>query len=216
MAASLTESQLRRVYYHVFLPPQLRQASDEDTSISSDLISVTLDALKKLPGPLTAAKTCAITAIENLKDINSLPEGVVSEKDLCRILIALADGESAPIHVCCQNAAVLVTRENRTLVFEAFELSPLNSQVLAAKGRLIRSFPGAAVAIAAEQHDSCPSLPVIANTLSTMSAESVTRMQPESFKGGIKHEEHRDTADPALVTELFIGFLRGFGESSSC
>jgi hypothetical protein len=46
-----------------------------------------------------------------------------------------------------QNAAILVTRKQDKLVFETFELSPLNSAVISVKGRLTRSFPGATVAV---------------------------------------------------------------------
>ncbi|KAM0718943.1 hypothetical protein Q7P37_006015 [Cladosporium fusiforme] len=211
MAASLEADELRRVYHHVFLPPQLPQESDEESAINSDLLRITLDALKQLPDSSPPATTRAITAMENLRDINSLPQTAVSEKDLCRILTTLADGQSAPVHIGCQNAAVLATRNKHTLVFEAFEFSPRNAQVLSTKGRLIRHFPGVTIAIDARQNECPPPVSVIAHTLSTMSSEYVARMQPQSYKAGMKHEEHRDTGDPALATELFMAFLRGFG-----
>jgi hypothetical protein len=209
MAKHLDGEALRRVYHHVFLPPKLPQQAD-DTSDDA-LVKVTLGALEKLADNENLALCNAIASIKHLNDINSLPGAVVSESQLVRILTTLPDGRSAPIHVGSQNAAVVVTRKQDDLIFETFELSPSSSEVLAAKGRLIRSFPAASVAIDTTTHRCSSLIPVIANTLSTMSKEAVPGMQPESHKAGGKHEEHRDTTHPAIVTELFMGFLNGFG-----
>jgi hypothetical protein len=54
-------------------------------------------------------------------------------------------------------------------------------------------------------------LTFIAETLTTMSHGEMPGMQPESTKAGAKHGEYRNTTHPAAVTELFVGFLRGYG-----
>jgi hypothetical protein len=117
------------------------------------------------------------------------------------------------VHIREQNAAVIATRQQETLVFETFELSPSNETVIAAKGRLIRCFPGPAVCLDTQSHPGL--LQVIAQTLSSMSHGVVLEMQPVIVKATNIHEEFRDTTKPGLVTELFVGFLRGFGESAS-
>jgi hypothetical protein len=48
-----------------------------------------------------------------------------------------------------------------------------------------------------------------------MSHRVVSEMQPVIVKATNTHEEFRDTTKPGAVTELFVGFLRGFGESAS-
>ena len=213
MARELDEEELRRIYHHVFLPPQLPQNSDEDKygDVNRQLVCATLDALRRLPGPVADSISNAITAIKNLKDINSFERAAVSELQLSHILSDLEDGQSAPVHIGSQNAAVMVTRKQDELVFEAFELSPLSSKTLSARGRLIRSFPGTSIAINTTVHQCSALMPVVANTISTMCIEAVPSMQPLSHKTGKKHGEHRDTTSPAVVTELFMGFLRGFG-----
>lgn len=213
MAKQLGENELRRVYHHVFLPPKLPQDSDGDNNsdLNRQLVCATLEGLGRLPGPAAHPITSAITAIKNLKDINSLELAAASELQFSRTLSGLKDGQSAPVYIGSQNAAVLATRKQDELVFEAFELSPVSSEILSARGRLVRSFPGSSIAVNTTVHQCSALMPVIANTLSTMGIEAVPSMQPLSHKSGKKHGEHRDTTNPALVTELFMGFLRGFG-----
>lgn len=212
MASNLLPYKVRQVCHHVFLPPQLPQESEEYSNVNFDLLSVITNALGQLPHPISPAVNCAITAIKNLASINSLRDASISESNLSRILNALETGDCAPIFVGSQNAAILVTRTSDELVFEAFELSPSNSALLSTKGRLIRKFPAISVAVDIGVHQTSDLAPVISQTLSTMSSECVTGMQPETSKSGIKHEEFRDTTNPAVVTDLFFGFLKGIGK----
>lgn len=144
-------------------------------------------------------------------NVNCLKASTASEPHLHETLNALASGDCVPVFVGSQNTAVLVTRMEDELLFEAFELSPPNSAVMSAKGRLVRSSPGLALTVDTKIHHTSDVGLVVAQTLSTMSSENVAGMQPETMKSGIKHEEFRDTTNPALVTELFFGFLKGFG-----
>lgn len=217
MAKPLTADELCLLYHHIFLPPQLPQESDEAEPVCKLILQLSLDALRALQSShqneYPVAVAIAITALENLQAANSLDQGATSESELSRILTTLEDGQTAPVLVGHQNAAILCTKNGHSLVFEAFELSPSNSEVMKASGRLIRHFPGATVAINAIMHAEL--LPVVAKTLSTMCHGAVPEMQPRSSKAGDKHEEHRDTTDPAIVTELFIGFLRGLGDAAN-
>lgn len=213
MAKALSEVELRRVYHHMFLPPQLPQQSEHTTEVTTHLIRLTLDALrahlKLLPNESSPALRNAIIAIQNLSAVNNLGHGATSESELLRTLANLANGHSAPVFIRQQNAAALVTRQDDYLIFETFELSPSNSAVLSERGRLIRCFPGSTIAVDTQQRPGL--LKIIAETLASMSHSPMPGMQPETTKSGAKHEEHRDTTHPAAVTELFVGFLRGFG-----
>jgi hypothetical protein len=155
MAKALSQEQLKRVYYHVFLPPDLPHASDEGTDIDLVLIRLTTEALSALPqlysGDEAAAIGKAITAIKNLKSV-TLQHGGINDSELLRVLGSLTEGQSIPVHIREQNAAVIATRQQETLVFETFELSPSNETVIAAKGRLIRCFPGPAVCLDTQSH----------------------------------------------------------------
>ncbi|KAM0708220.1 hypothetical protein Q7P35_004870 [Cladosporium inversicolor] len=213
MAFRLGKRELEGVYQHVFLPPKLPQ--EVDGTSDSALINITLNALAKLSDDNDPVLCNAITAIKNLKAINSLPNAAVSESQLTQILTSLPSGRTAPVHVTSQNSAVLATRKQDELVFEVFELSPLSSRVMTAKGRLVRSFPGTAVSVNTKSRSLGDFIPVVANTLSTMCKEAVASMQPITYKAGTKHGEGRDTTNPAIVTELFFAFLRGVGSPVS-
>jgi hypothetical protein len=214
MAKTLDGAELQRLYHHIFLPPQLPQASDDATGVDIQLIDLTLAALSEIqqlhPTESAASIDSAITAIKNLKAVNSFARGGTSEAELFRVLHGLCDGHSAPVLIHQQNAAIISTRRQERLVFETFELSPTNQAVVSTKGRLTRCFPGPTVALNTESHPGL--LQIIAQTLSSMSHGVMPGMQPVIVKAGAKHDELRDTTDPAAVTELFVGFLRGFGE----
>lgn len=158
-------TELRRVYQHVFLPPDLPQSAEESANLDRMLLASTRNALENFPGSVTIAVDNAVAAIKNLQvaSTNSIA-------DLCQALNTLADGHTVPIHVRSQNAGVLITRKRDDLVFESFELSPTNSAVLAAKGRLTRCFPAVAVAVDNNAHPHHELNPVIARTLHTLSS----------------------------------------------
>ena len=85
MATTLNDDELRRVYHHTFLPPQLPQASDDKTNANAHLINLTLEALRAykqlLPKESPSSLEGAITAIKNLKAVNSLKRGGTSESE---------------------------------------------------------------------------------------------------------------------------------------
>jgi hypothetical protein len=216
MAKALSQDQLERVYHHVFLPSKLPHASDEGSDIDLNLLRLTTEALSALPpllsGNEAAAISKAITAIKNLKAV-ILVHGGISESELFRILDSLADGQSVPVLIREQNAAVIATREQERLVFETFELSPSNEAVVTTKGRLVRCFPGPAVCLDTRSHPGL--LQVIAQTLTSLSHGVVPEMQPTIVKAGATHKELRDTTIPAAVTEFVVRFLQPLGEAAS-
>ncbi|KAF2437256.1 hypothetical protein P171DRAFT_459255 [Karstenula rhodostoma CBS 690.94] len=121
------------------------------------------------------------------------------------------DGQTTAIKVSAQNAAVLITREKTQLVFETFELSADNKSVQSARGRLVRDFPANAIAIDSALLLEADFSNILTKTLSTMSQQKVPEMQAHSKKTGAAHEEDRDTSRPAVVSEMFLGMLRGIG-----
>ncbi|POS70805.1 hypothetical protein DHEL01_v210801 [Diaporthe helianthi] len=211
---SVTVDEVQRVVHHVFLPPQLPQKADEESEIT--LINTTLWVLGRLrsvllpQSPLESLEN-AIALLVNIKAINSLPGGKIDEIALRKTLASLPVGRSLAANVSSQNAAVLITRRQDELVFEVFELSPLDADVVQTEGRLTRTFPGQAVAVPAKILDQPDFVTMVANTLSTMSCQQVPGMQPQSLKSGQLHDELRDTANPAMVSELFMGVLAGIG-----
>ena len=121
-----------------------------------------------------------------------------------------------PLYVREQNAGVLITKVAGRVLFEVFEISPADQAIMATKGRLRRSFPGAAVALEESDFQKRQFQETIAHTLAEMSRHPVEAMQPKVKKSGNVLHEDRDTNHPGMVSELFIGFLRSIGEAVRC
>lgn len=115
-----------------------------------------------------------------------------------------------PLHINKQNAGIIFSNTGSGVVFEAFELSPLNEAVMSTQGRLRRSFPGPAVTIPTEVFDDPELQSTLAKTLSTMSVQPGIGMIPTVRKSRNEVQETRDTTHPGLVTELLLSFLGPF------
>ena len=208
---------IQGIVHHVFLPPKLPQKADDDSEIA--LINTTLAALESLRqllhGTSATALNNAVTLLENIKAINSLPGGKTDETQAKKKLLSLGVGQTLAVKINAQNAAVLITRWQNELIFEEFELSPQNKAVVGTKGRLTRTFPGLAVSVDAHLLDERDFTEMIASTLATMCRQEAPGMQPQSKKAQALHDEHRDTASPAMVSELLFGLLRGIGKSTT-
>jgi hypothetical protein len=204
---------LQRVVNHVFLPPKLPQSADETSD--GALLDATLSALSSLSSQLLPDTDLvsirhATVLLKNMKA--SMPSGKIEEPGLLKVLLSLTDGQTVAVKVGAQNAAVLITRRAEELVFEAFELSAQDEHVIATKGRLVRTFPGLAVATSVNLLLDSDFSTMVVNTLSTMCSQQVPEMQPKSYKDSKQQDEERDTTNPAMVTELFMGVLVGIGK----
>ncbi|TKA22406.1 hypothetical protein B0A50_07912 [Salinomyces thailandicus] len=212
MAGNFDKEEFVGIFHHVFLPPQLPQKADDKSDIP--LLRMIVTALSDLQAilPRAIAIGNALEALKALQIVNSLPDGAISEPALSQRLEALRTGQVIPVHVRSQNAAIMITCKTDQVVFEEFELSPANEAVMTTKGRLIRTFPGLAVAVDAGEFKLTDLASTVGHTLATMCQQPVPEMQPQSKKAGSSNDELRDTTMPAAVSELFFGFLRGFGQ----
>jgi hypothetical protein len=91
---------------------------------------------------------------------------------------------------------------------EAFELSPQNEAVNSTVGRLQRQFPGPSFILDRATFNAPGLQDTIAQTLATMSHQSVAGTKPKVKKARQEHDEDRDTTNPKMVTEFFAAFLR--------
>ena len=111
-----------------------------------------------------------------------------------------------------QNAGLIVRRFSDQISFESFELAPTNEAVTQTRGRLLRSFPGPAVAIRWElildPHFGEP----LVEFLVKLDGETPEEVQPIVMKSGSKTIEPRDTVHPRFITEMLTGFLRAVGQ----
>lgn len=107
-------------------------------------------------------------------------------------------------------------KERETIIVDdAFEVSSTSAAVIAAKGPLVRRFPGQSVAIPHSMIDDNTFCPNIAEELFKLSAKIVPEMQPKSTKSKNFVSEERDTIHPGLVTEGLMTQLLAFGEHNN-
>ncbi|KAL4994276.1 hypothetical protein BDV10DRAFT_189152 [Aspergillus recurvatus] len=200
------------LFHHVFLPPKLPQKDDYNARYELILLDTVIDTLKKfrtlVPNQHRQVLGPVITMIARLREIHG-SRGDLSEGKLKEALQKLdAKGGILPVHVRCQNAAVLMTRDDDAIHVEAFELSPQNEAVNSTVGRLQRQFPGPSLVLDQATFNAPGLQDTLAQTLATMSRQSVAGTKPKVKKACQEHDEDRDTTDPKMVTEFLAAFLR--------
>ncbi|GAA93193.1 similar to An08g12160 [Aspergillus luchuensis IFO 4308] len=198
--------------HHVFLPPKLPQEDDYNASHESALLDGVIDALALFQeyshgqeSEVVDSVKVMLTRLRATRDCH----GDVNHVELQKALEELENsGGALPVHVRCQNAAVLMTRHSDSIHVETFELSPRNEAVNTTVGRLQRQFPGPTFALDRAVFNEPNMQTTIAHALESMSRQPAPGTKPKVKKARQEHDENRDTTDPMLVTELFTSFLR--------
>jgi len=117
------------------------------------------------------------------------------------------------MHIRAQNAALIVRRLalSDLIQFEVFEVSPLNTNVMTAEGKLLCSYPGPAIQVSAATFmDEC-FLRELSSFLIQMDVD-VLDSTPTTFKAGSVVNEVRETVHPRYISGLLVGILRGYGQ----
>lgn len=112
-----------------------------------------------------------------------------------------------PLHIAAQNAGVIITQNEDSIVLEAFELSPTNEAAMGTIGRLQRRFPASAVSIPIKRFRESGFVQAFTDTLEKMSRQEVAEAKPKISKKGESQIEERDTTDPFLVTDFLHAVL---------
>ncbi|KAF7560418.1 hypothetical protein G7046_g3736 [Stylonectria norvegica] len=208
---------VRYVTNHVFLPPALPGGNDYDADNDTALVKSVHSSLKSFKKQVPKSKEKAVDLACSMVDklCRSRDEfGFLSETNTTEVLGALLPGETVPLHIKAQNAAVLVRHDTSNIVFEVFELLPSNEAVVSTRGRLLRHFPQAAVSVTLEKFREDGFVFALSAMLSKLSRQAVVEAEPERAGSGNLLSEQHDTTDPRLVTELLISFLQANGSSA--
>lgn len=110
-----------------------------------------------------------------------------------------------------QNAGIMMRKFRDNTVFESFEISPPAAIVMAAKGKLVCSYPGPAIAIPSEYANDPRFCEELASYLEQMDVD-ILDSAAKTKKAGSTVVEERDTAHPRYITQLLTGILHGIGE----
>ncbi|KFA75787.1 hypothetical protein S40288_09660, partial [Stachybotrys chartarum IBT 40288] len=214
MATFKATAALRSIINHVFLPPHLPSGEDGMSWIAElfELIHASLQDFRLLHDEAEADFVRqAMVAMHSL-DQSRDRFGAISAHDVTELFSRMRQEDGpVPLHVVAQNAGILVRSTPSQVVFETFELSPSNTAVYSTPGRLRRYFPDAAVAVPFETFEDSEVIKVIAQTLATMSHQSVSEMQPRAMKAKRNQIEERGTVKPFIVNHLFLAIIRSIG-----
>jgi hypothetical protein len=117
------------------------------------------------------------------------------------------------MHIRAQNAAVIVRRPALAdfVQFEVFEVSPRNTKVMTAVGKLLCSYPGPAVQVPADIFKDECFLGELSSFLVQMDVDILDSTPTASKAKSIVHEV-RESAHPRYISGLLVGILRGFGQ----
>ncbi|KAL2845028.1 hypothetical protein BJY01DRAFT_247849 [Aspergillus pseudoustus] len=218
----------RFLFHHIFLPLKLPQSDDYDPGHDIILLEKVIDALRSFSchfgNESKDVFDTITTMIVRLKKTYGF-QGEVSENELLKAFEILGkDGKHAfetangmkshrvsggflPVHVREQNAGVILGKYGNAIHVEAFELSPRNEAVTTTTGRLIRDFPGPAIAMDVAIFNEPGLRRTLAQTLAKMSHQPFPGTKPKVRKAKQKHDEDRDTTHPKMVTEFLMAAL---------
>ncbi|KAI3549226.1 hypothetical protein CABS03_12069 [Colletotrichum abscissum] len=211
------------LFSHLAMPAKLPQQRDPEKQIQlieSELVQRLAAAAKimsELPGNADQCRDVWHSVGKTLGACQHLnAAGRIDKAILLRELHDLGPSGCIVLHIEKQNAGLIIRRAqdpifNDSVVFEAFEASAKNEQVLATEGALLWDFPGIAVAIPfttfADQHFQSS----LATFIEQASLETVKDFAAHAFKAGTSVFEYRNTGDPSIITSLLMAILEENG-----
>ncbi|KAL5400438.1 hypothetical protein PMIN03_012373 [Paraphaeosphaeria minitans] len=166
------------------------------------------------------AKVLVASGINTIKALRDSRDdhGNVSEHELREVLSKLAfatSDHSVPLEIKAQNAGLLISRCGPDIIFESFELSPVNQAAISTWGRLVRTFPGCASKLPTADLRIESLRSSLAHTIAKMTTQTAHGTVPRVKKDGQWIEEERGTTDPMVVTTWLMNYIASLGGPTS-
>ncbi|KAI1012045.1 hypothetical protein LB503_004205 [Fusarium chuoi] len=203
------------LYNHLVLPPQLPQRQDSNLDELEKALLNRLLHMRDLPGN---DQSYVWSLIERgLRATQSIHAGgQVDRTALIRELNDFGESDFLVVYVRSQNCALYVRRSQdavfgASVIFEAFETSARNEDVLATENALQWDFPGCAVAVPLATFRENGFVSNLANFLDNASRESLTDFSAQALKAGTSMPEFRNTSEPALISSMLMAILQQNG-----
>ncbi|KAI9781703.1 MAG: hypothetical protein M1816_002199 [Peltula sp. TS41687] len=214
----LSASSLESVFNHFVLPPKLPCKRDSkieeiERHLTTRLLNAT-DILRGFSSDESAqAWSCIQRSLKICIIVNE--DGRLNKTSLLEAFRRLQHKDGLILHVAEQNAGLLIRRQvngnEESVIFEAFEASPVSGSVLASDNALQWDFPGSTVSIPFSEFVKLSFQENLATFLEQASIESIKRFAAHTRKAGTKVIENRDTVDPSLITQIFMTLLEPNG-----
>jgi hypothetical protein len=204
---------------HLVLLPRSPQSDDTNPDHERVLLETTIEALNGFQQYISDADESIqiqslIHTVTNLLNTRGI-DGSANEPQLASLFTGLASGTvevNIPVEVKSQNAGLIVSRKEEFVIFQSFELSPLNADAMVANGRLVRSFPGAAARLKAALFEEEDLRMTLSKTIAKLASQPAPGFQPKIRKAQQKHDEMRDTPHSGMVTTFFMNVIAALGE----
>ncbi|KAK1971591.1 hypothetical protein LY78DRAFT_688890 [Colletotrichum sublineola] len=211
------------LYNHLVLPAKLphQQDADQQADVVKKALAKRMAAAAKvmseLPNNEKQSRDAWGLVSQMLLASNELYRGGrVDKASLLRELEQLGPSGCIILHIETQNAGLIIRRSqdpifSDSVVFEAFEASAKNEDVLAAKSALLWDFPGIAVAVPYTTFAKSDFQLSLANFIEQASLETIKDFAAYAFKAGATVFEYRNTGDPSIITSLLMAILEENG-----
>ncbi|KAF8533563.1 hypothetical protein BDD12DRAFT_898540 [Trichophaea hybrida] len=198
------------LFNHIFLPPQLPQNSESDTSQrEQSLLELLATAVKDYQSSAEGEHVEKLGIVHkmllSLAEIRCRGRGGISADVLKEKIVGMACGDVIVLHIAAQNAGMVLRHTGKEIRFESFEVSPTAAEVMAATGRLICSYPGPIIAVGVNIVQNTSFAQYISSMLEQLDSEIILQTIP------VPYAQPRDTASPMLITGMLTGILRGLG-----
>ncbi|KAJ8597530.1 hypothetical protein M405DRAFT_780046, partial [Rhizopogon salebrosus TDB-379] len=211
-STSTDHSGLEYIINHVFCPLKLPQGNDHslenDLALSQAVVNAALAFNDQLSYEKQLLWMSSLKMLRSLK--NSIRLSTLSAKEVESQISAMYNKDVLVYMIRAQNAAVVMRKLEYETIFESFEISPDPTAVMGAKGKLICSYPGPAIAVPNTIVGDSTFPSELANFLVHMD-QDVLDAAATTTKAKSTVLEERDTAHPRYITELLTGILRGLG-----
>ncbi|KAI5460281.1 hypothetical protein BGZ63DRAFT_454593 [Mariannaea sp. PMI_226] len=207
------------LFNHLALPPVLPHRQDPNIREIEDALSeralAAAQFMRDLPSnELYLTWDAVARSLQASKKVHG--NGNIDRSMLARELNALHENDFLILHVRAQNCALFLYRSKdtvlgRSVIFEAFEASARNEDILAAENALQWTFPGCAVAVPESTFLDPGFISNVSTFLDSASRESIKEFSAHALKAGASLIENRNTPEPSLITSMLMALLQENG-----
>ncbi|GKU02701.1 hypothetical protein FLAG1_04886 [Fusarium langsethiae] len=208
------------LYNHLVLPPHLPHRQDANLNdIENALTERLLSSVKHLQSLPNNEHSASIwesvrRGLDTIRNIHI--GGHVDRTTLARELNDLGESDFLVVYASSQNCALYIRRSKdpvlgASVVFEAFESSARNEDILATDNALQWDFPGCAVAVPLDTFRENGFVSHLANFLDNASRETLSEFSAHALKAGTSMPEYRNASEPALISSMLMGILQQNG-----
>ncbi|KAK0715939.1 hypothetical protein B0H67DRAFT_645624 [Lasiosphaeris hirsuta] len=216
--ARLDTPTLDFIIHHVFLPPRLPQEDDTNGQHQLAMAQALCDSISDFMVADHRSSPSLQPALEMLGRFLKTNPGLDLSKTntphravLRSVISNLKDGDVALLHLLNQNAGLLLTSRQDSILFETFELLAPNRHVMSCKGSLLREFPDRAATVPLIKLGDAALLDELVDVIRELELKVAPAARPKVAKAKTAQPEERDTLSPMIATGLLTDVLVGLG-----